>query len=130
MHFALRAIAAATVAVLIGLPVTRVVCAKECARAHEHASETAADKSEHCSHLGVSGTSLITADDDACDIIGLRNLVTRERTSGPSAPTHHSTLFSMFTEARHVPERRAVSPVLYRGSMAGLSPGTILPLRV
>ena len=130
MHFALRAIAAATVAVLIGLPVTRVVCAEDCARAHAHASESAADASEHCSHLGVSGTSVTPAGENACDIIGSRDIVMRERTSGPFAPTQDSTLSSVFTGTRHVPQRNGVSPAVYRGSIAGLSPGTVLPLRV
>lgn len=130
MHFVLRGIAAATIAVLIGLPMMRVVCAQECARAHEHAPESAANEAEHCRHLRVSATSVITAGQNACDVIGLRDIVMRERTSGPFAPTPDSTLSSVFTGIPHIPQRRAVSPALYRGSMAGLPPGTIVPLRV
>jgi hypothetical protein len=116
MHFVRRGIAAATIAVLIGLPMMRVVCAQQCARAHEHAPESAANE--------------ITAGQNACVVIGLRDIVMRERTSGPFAQTPDSTLSSVFTGIPHIPQRRAVSPALYRGSMAGLSPGTIVPLRV
>lgn len=125
----LRAIAAALVLVIGGLPVAGVLCASECVAVTSGTASQYSDASTHCHTPEPSDTAALTAvgPTAGCSLLTSGDVATRERAVAPfgslSLPVpHHLTRAFEFwprtpsTAAPRPPGRRAA--------------GTPLPLRI
>jgi hypothetical protein len=124
---ALRGIAGVLLAVLTGLPIAGTVCAWQCAMPHELSSHDAS-AAEHCGTSDSAGAATLGDHTGRCSLIALGAVATRERTAA-----HASSPIGLSAQPRadiDPQSRQTTLPRRYAGSIAGLSPGTSVPLRI
>jgi len=128
MRAYLRVIAALVVGVVGVSSIARLACAHDCASHHTAAT---ADVSEHCHELEPAETPAFSAVwPDGCDPITLRGIALRER---PSEPLRTAPLSVALLLVRDSYSRRptlAACETQPGRICAGLSPGTLRPLRI
>jgi hypothetical protein len=126
----LRAIAAALITVLTGLPVAGIVCARECTAPHEETATPGSHDAAHCHENDAADVQVLSATGQQCNLYGLREVATRERSSAPRPSPQPIAVESSGSGAKPLPRRGDTWPLRSRVSLAGVSPGTMIPLRV
>ena len=123
-----RVVSAVVVAVLAVSSVARVVCADECA---SYDAAVAADATEHCHGVETGDTpTLGSVAPEGCSPLRVGDIAWRERPNEPirTAPLAlaHVPVGDGYSR-QHTRVTRETQP---GGMCAGLSPGTLLPLRI